>query len=76
MTDRGKKSLGTLLRTFSLEVPKQGKIKSRDSDPSHFFPVDLDHYDKICIIKEYLLKYFFECHLIYKCRYHRQTNLT
>ena len=29
---------------------------------------------KICIIEIYLLKYFFESHLIYKIRYYRQTN--
>jgi hypothetical protein len=28
---------------------------------------------KICIIEVYLLKYFFESHLIYKWRYYRQT---
>ena len=30
---------------------------------------------KICIIEVYLLKYYFERHLIYKLRYYRQTNL-
>ena len=30
-------------------------------------------YSKICIIEVYLLKYYFESHLIYKWRYYRQT---
>ena len=36
-------------------------------------PLIINDFFKIYIIEVYLLKYYFETHLIYKSRYYRQT---
>ena len=53
------------------------KIKSSTKIKIHNLNANIQRlctfHTKICIIEVYLLKYYFESHLIYKWRYFRQT---